>query len=184
MKKNLLGLALALAGTSAFANTGTINFAGEITSVTCSIEIVNPESGAVGNLITMGKVATQDFTSAGTEKNQRFFALRIDPTQEGCELGEGVTSANVTFQPVHGAVGAGNIYYGLKPVAGTATGVALTLKDRVGTRISPGTASIDYPLSPTEVRDLLFSASLVRIAAPEVTAGPAQADVNFSVAYK
>jgi len=49
-----LGLALSLAATSAFAFDGTINFSGKISSATCPIEIVNPESGAVSNLVTLG----------------------------------------------------------------------------------------------------------------------------------
>jgi major type 1 subunit fimbrin (pilin) len=175
---------LSLAAAPAFASTGTINFAGDITATTCPIEIVNPESGAVGNLISMGTVTASQFTAAGTERNQRFFSMRINPTGPGCALDADVTDANVTFQPVHGAAGAGNVYYGLKPVTGSATGVALVVKDRAGTRIVPGAASIDYPISATETRDLLFSASLIRVGDPAVTAGPAQADVNFSVAYK
>jgi type 1 fimbria pilin len=81
MKKHLLalslGLSVALAGTSAFANTGTLNFEGKITSSTCPIEVVNPEDGQVGNQVKMGSIEASRFTASGQEFSGKRFGLRV-----------------------------------------------------------------------------------------------------------
>ncbi|SOQ11248.1 type 1 fimbrial protein [Pseudomonas syringae group genomosp. 3] len=67
MKRTLLALPLTLlmgAAAPAFANTGTINFTGNITSATCSIEVVDPITGNPGSgLVNIGSVAASRFCS-------------------------------------------------------------------------------------------------------------------------
>ncbi len=171
-----LGLALSLAATSAFATTGTINFSGKITSATCPIEIVNPESGAVGNLVPLGAVDAGDFKGIGTEGGGRGFQMRITPSSS-CSLTPGKLDATVTFTSVQGG---GGDHYGIKPVAGAATGVAVAIKDNTNTLVKHGTQSAIYPLNELEPTLMYFTALYIATAA-NVTAGPADADVNFRV---
>jgi type 1 fimbria pilin len=171
-----LGLALGLAATSAFATTGTINFSGKITSATCPIEIVNPESGATGNLVPLGAVDTGVFKGTGTEGGGRGFQMRITP-DSACVLDPTKLNATVTFTSVQGG---GGDHYGIKPVAGAATGVAVAIKDNTHALVKNGTRSAIYPLSATDPTLMYFTALYIATAAT-VTAGPADADVNFRV---
>jgi type 1 fimbria pilin len=171
-----LGLALGLAATSAFAVDGTINFSGRISSATCPIEIVNPESGAVGNLVPLGAVDAGVFTGVGSEGGGRGFQMRITPGSN-CVMDPSKLNATVTFTSVQG--GGGN-HYGIKPVAGAARGVAVAIKDHTNTLVQNGTASAVYPLSETDPTLMYFTAMYIATAAA-VTPGPADADVNFRV---
>ncbi|MDZ3990533.1 hypothetical protein [Pseudomonas sp. Teo4] len=78
MKKKLAtaGLALGLSG-AAFANTGSIQFYGQITSGTCSIEIIDPALGTKLDRIPLGNVANHRFAGVGDESNSRPFAMRV-----------------------------------------------------------------------------------------------------------
>ena len=180
MKKHLLALSLgvtsALTGTSVFANTGTINFEGKITSSTCPIEVVNPEDGQVGNLVKMGSIEASRFTGSGQEYGGKRFALRVKGGA-GCGIGPNST-AEVTF---NGTADASGDYFAVTPTADGAKGVAIVLKDKTGTSIAPGTASIPYDLNTTGATDMLFNA-YYRSTAATVTAGAASADVQFIVA--
>ncbi|MHC8305643.1 fimbrial protein [Pseudomonas sp. PB3P13] len=169
-----LGLALSMAATSALAFDGTINFAGKITSATCPIQIVNPESGAVGNLVPMGSVDAGDFSGSGTEGGGRGFQMRLTPDST-CVIDK--FNAKVTFTSVQGG---GGDHYGIKNVAGAATGVAVGIKDNTNTLVKNGTASAVYPLSATDPTLMYFTAVYVATA-DAVTPGPADADVNFRV---
>jgi major type 1 subunit fimbrin (pilin)/fimbrial protein len=171
-----LGLTMAMAGTSAFANTGTINFEGRITSSTCPIEVVNPGDGSVGNLVKMGTVEASRFTAIGEEYSGKRFALRVsDPV--GCGL-TGPAVAKVTF---NGTADTSGDYFAVTPTADGATGVAIVIKDQTGTAIKPGGESAEYALDPTLPTDMIFNA-YYRSTAATVTAGAASADVQFIVA--
>jgi type 1 fimbria pilin len=171
-----LSLALGLAATSAFATDGTINFSGKITSATCPIEIVNPESGAVGNLVPLGSVDAGQFTGAGTEGGGRGFQMRITPGST-CVMDPTKLKATVTFTSVQGG---GGDHYGIKPVSGAAKGVAVAIKDNTNTLVKNGTKSAIYPLSQNDPTLMYFTAMYIATAAT-VTPGPADADVNFRV---
>jgi type 1 fimbria pilin len=171
-----LGLAMGLAATSALALDGTINFSGKITSATCPIEIVNPGSGAVGNLVPMGAVDKAAFTTIGSEGGGRAFQMRITPGS-GCILDPAELDATVTFTSVQGGAGA---HYGIKPVAGAATGIALAIKDNTNKLVPNGTPSSVYKLSETDPTSMYFTAVYVSTAAL-VTPGSADADVDFRV---
>lgn len=171
-----LGLVLSFAVNSAFATTGTINFAGKISSATCPIEIVNPETGLVGNFVPMGEVDASAFTSVGTQGGGRGFQMRITPGSN-CVMDPTKLNATVTFTSVQGG---GGDHYGVKPVSGAATGVAVAIKDFTGTLIPSGSTSAIYPLSETDPTLMYFFASYISTLAT-VSAGPADADVSFSV---
>ncbi len=179
MKKYLsaltLGLATAVAGTSAFADNGTISFEGRITSGTCAIEVVNPIDGTIGPVVKMGSVDAAVFTAADVEKNGKAFALRIgDPAKCGLKASDD-NVAKVTFNGTPD----GN-FFAIAPAAGAATGVAIVIKDRTGASLKPGDASADYPVHRTNPTDLTFNA-FYRSTAAVVTAGPASADIRFLV---
>jgi type 1 fimbria pilin len=168
-----LGLAAAATGTSAFANTGTINFEGRITAGTCPIE-VDPIDGGTGSLVKMGTVPAAAFTGSGVEKAGKDFVLRTGSPTE-CGVTGTTQVANVTFN--------GNPegdYFALIPGSDTAVGVAIGIKDLTNAMVRPGVASADYPLSDTNPTDMRFTAVYVSTAAA-VTAGRASADVNFTV---
>lgn len=115
MKQTFLALSLgvlsALAGTSAMATTGTINFEGKITSSTCPIEVVNPGDGSVGNLVKMGSIEASRFTAVGQEYSGKSFALRL--TDDGnCGLTGTDDVATVTF---NGSADTSGQYFAVTP---------------------------------------------------------------------
>jgi len=171
-----LGLALGLVATSAFATTGTINFAGRISSATCPIEIVNPESGAVSNLVPLGTVDSGHFSGVDSEVGGRGFQMRLTPGST-CVMDPTKLNATVTFTSVQGANGD---YYGIKNGAGAASGVAMAIRDKTNQLVKPGTASSVYPLSETDPSLMYFTALYVATSTT-ITPGPAEADVNFRV---
>lgn len=171
-----LGLALSFAVNSAFATTGTINFAGKITSATCPIQIVNPETGQPSNQVPLGDVDASEFPSVGTQAGGRGFQMRITPGS-GCDLAPDKLNATVTFTSVQGG---GGDHYGLKPVPGVANGVAVAIQDNTGALIPSGSTSAIYPLSEKDPTLMYFFASYISTE-PTIGAGPADADVSFSV---
>lgn len=173
-----LGLATTLAGASAWANTGTINFEGRITDSTCPIEVVNPGDGSVGNLVKMGTIESSRFTAIGQEYSGKSFALRVsDPSV--CGLVSPNPVAKVTF---NGTADASGDYFAVTPTTDGATGVVIVIKDKSGKSLAPGTESADYAVHPTEPTDMVFNA-YYRSSVATVTAGTASADVQFIVAF-
>ena len=173
------GLALSLAATSAFAFDGTINFSGKISSATCPIVIVNPESGAVSNLVPLGSVDASHFTAKGSEGGGRGFQMRITPNST-CVLDPDTLNAKVTFRSVQGGAGE---YYGIKHVADAATNVAVAIKDNTGTLIKGGIPSKLSPVDENNPTLMYFNAVYIAIATP-VGPGPADADVEFRVDFE
>lgn len=171
-----LGVALSFAVNSAFATTGTINFAGKITSATCPIEIVNPETNVPGNQVLLGEVDASAFTSVGLPVGGRGFQMRITPDSV-CVMDPDKLNATVTFTSVQGG---GGDHYGIKPVLGAAKGVAVAIRDLTGALIPSGSTSAIYPLSETDPTLMYFVASYISTAST-VDAGAVDADVNFSV---
>lgn len=180
MKKHLLALSLGLTsvliGTSAFANTGTINFEGKITSSTCPIEVVNPEDGQVGNLVKMGSIEATRFTAIGQEYSGKSFALRVGGA--GCNLDPDNNTATVTF---NGTADTTGDYFAVTPTADGAKGVVIVLKDKSGAPVAPGAASAEYDLNDNGTTDMIFNA-YYRSTSATVSAGTASADVQFIVA--
>ncbi|WP_223463091.1 MULTISPECIES: fimbrial protein [unclassified Pseudomonas] len=181
MKKHLLalslGLSAAVAGTSVYANTGTIHFEGKIKNSTCPIEIINPEDGSVGNQVKMGSIEASRFTAVDQEYRGKSFALRVSGGP-GCGLKPADNTAKVTFNGT--AHADDSDYFAVTSTPDGAGGVAISLRDRSGASIAPGTSSVDYDLADTGSTDMVFNAYYRSITLP-VTAGAASADVPFIV---
>lgn len=179
MKKSLLALALGLVastiGTSAFANTGTINFEGKITASTCPIDVVNPEDGSIGNQVKMGSFESSRFNAIGDEHGGKSFALRVSDAA-GCGI-TATSTAKVTFNGTADPTGS---YFAVSPTADGARNVVIVLKDKNNLPLAPGTASDDYDLNDVGPTDIRFNA-YYRSTAALVTAGVASADVQFVV---
>jgi major type 1 subunit fimbrin (pilin)/fimbrial protein len=169
-----LGLAASLAGTSALANTGTLNFEGKITSSTCPIQVVNPEDDTTGSQVKMGSIDAKRFTAPGQEYSGKSFALRI-PDRAGCALTG--TEAKVKF---NGAADATGKFFAVTPTADGAKNVVIVLKDRTGASIDPGNDSAAYTLNATGRTDMVFNA-YYRSTLATVEAGTASADIHFVV---
>ncbi|WP_060513119.1 fimbrial protein [Pseudomonas sp. NBRC 111124] len=174
MKKLLATAALALGlSSTAFANTGSIHFYGQITSGTCSIDIIDPATGAKLDRIPMGNAANGRFKAINDEGNSRPFAMRVTPGT-GCD-----TSTNdgyVTFTGAYGNTGTAGELHALQ--AGGATNLGLAIKDNTGTLIANGSESKAYDLDDANPTDMLFYAAYRATAIP-VTAGDANTDVSF-----
>ncbi|MCW8275002.1 type 1 fimbrial protein [Pseudomonas sp. PCH199] len=182
MKKTLLvlslGLATGLAGTSAFANPGIINFEGMITSSTCPIDVVNPGDGTVGNLVKMTSVEASRFTAVGQEYGGKGFVLRVKGGA-GCVLDP--ANPNVAKVTFNGNTDPSGDYFSVTPGTAGAKGVAIALRDGAGKLLSSGKESDEYPLYGDRPTDLRFDATYRSILAT-VVAGVASADIQFSVA--
>lgn len=171
-----LSLLIGLTATSAMANTGTINFTGNITSTTCQIDVIDPITGNPGTgLVNMGTVSATRFTAADQEVGGREFGLRLTPGA-GCTIAPGAV-ANVTFSGTPDPTGN---YFRFKPLGGSATNVVAALKDDLGSPINNGAPSKDYALNETTPTDMMFYV-VYRSTAASVTAGATEADVRFSV---
>jgi type 1 fimbria pilin len=179
MKKHLLalslGLSAAVAGTSVYANTGTIHFEGQIKNSTCPIEIINPEDNSPGNQVKMGTIEASRFTGIDQEYRGKSFALRVDGIKCGVKAGD---TATVTFNGTPHLPGGD--YFQVTPTDDGAEGVAISLRDESGASIKPGTNSTSYDLLVGADTDMVFNA-YYRSVASAVTAGVASADVPFVV---
>ncbi|CAH0650868.1 type 1 fimbrial protein [Pseudomonas juntendi] len=178
MKKKLIPLAilLGLASNAAFANTGSINFYGQVHAGTCPIELIDPSTGLPLSRINMGNVSVSQFAAIGDEAASRAFGMRVTPGN-GCVVTPS-TSAQVTFTAAYGGAGTGGALYALEP--GGAADLALIIKDNAGTPINNGSPSKDYPLDDTNPTTMIFSAAYKSIGTG-VTAGTANTDVQFLV---
>ncbi|MFJ7009305.1 fimbrial protein [Pseudomonas putida] len=178
MKKTLITLAigLGLASNAAFANTGSINFYGQVHAGTCPIVIIDPSTGLPMSRVNMGNVSVSQFKAVGDEAALRAFGMRVTPGG-GCVVGAAST-ATVTFTGAYGGAGTGGALYALEP--GAATDLALTIKDNDGTPVVNGTRSKAYTLDPVNPTTMIFSAAYKSVGTA-VTAGSANTDVQFLV---
>lgn len=171
-------LALGLASNTAFAvERGQILFKGNINGgTTCPIEIVTPGGGSISAVDLENHPVKYFETNAATPEIP--FALRVDADDPSCDIPPGY-KAKVTFDSLNGDAGANKEFYAIRD---DKRGLAVELKDEDHESIPPRTESKEYSVASTGVTDLKFYGSYVRTgAAGTVTAGSANADVNFSV---
>ncbi|MGY2798950.1 major type 1 subunit fimbrin (pilin) [Ewingella americana] len=172
MNKKIIAIAI-LAG-SAFASvahaaSGTINFTGNVTAATCTID-----TGSKNQTVALGTVGTTDFPSAGSTSGNG----QITMVLSACPAG--ATQASVSFggpaDPSNGNL--------LKlDSTATATGVAIALfEDDGSTSIPLGQPSKTHPLSSTEQNALTYFAKYQSTAAT-VGEGTANATADFTVLY-
>ncbi|MDZ5602162.1 type 1 fimbrial protein [Pseudomonas sp. RP23018S] len=176
MKTLVFAIGLVLTSQQTMANTGSIGFFGQVNNGTCPIEIIDPSTGLPANRIYMGNVNTAQFEQEDDEAATRAFGLRITPGN-GCILLPGA-NASVTFTGNYGGAGANGTLYALEPTG--ASGLALIIKDNLGTPIDNGLASKQYPLHDSKPTDMLFSVAYKAIDT-QVSAGFANGDVQFRV---
>jgi len=176
MKTLIIALGLTMVSQQALADTGSINFFGQVHSGTCAVEVIDPSTGLPASRIHMGNVNATQFKQADDEAANRAFGLRLTPGN-GCILLPGA-NASVTFTGSYGGAGASGTLYALEP--GSAEGLALIIKDNVGTPVDNGVASKQYPLHDTKPTDMVFSVAYKAIDSI-VTAGLANSDVQFRV---
>ncbi|MFJ4443659.1 fimbrial protein [Pseudomonas sp. NPDC089422] len=176
MKKSVVALSLGLltltAGTSAFANTGTLDFEGRITAGGCPIEIVNPGDGSVGSTIRLGDLPASQFKSVGEEYVGKRFELVI---RDGAACGLADNTATVKFAGTADPTGD---YFAVTPTSDGAKGVAISLRDQNNKGVKPNSVTDAFDLNNTGETRLPFDA-YYRSTAATVTAGAASATVSF-----
>ncbi len=179
MRNVLFAVGLSMTSSASFAATvatGSVHFFGNVDSGTCAVEIIDPSTGQTASRILMGNVNSAQFKQADDEAANRSFGLRLTPG-DGCILIPG-TSATVTFTGKHGSAGAAGTLYALAP--GSSTGLALIIRDDLGTPISPTVPSRQYLLNDSKPTNMLFSAAY-KATTSSVTAGLAKTDVGFNI---
>ncbi|HCM1914427.1 TPA: fimbrial protein [Salmonella enterica subsp. salamae serovar 28:r:e,n,z15] len=155
---------------NAMASDGSIQFTGNITDQTCSID-----SASQSQTVPLGKIAKSALNGAvGTKAAATKFSLMV----KSCP--ETVTGATIKFD------GNGDSLYpnllALDPAPGKATGVAIQIGDKTGNEIPLHTASPQFALT-TGTNTLDFTARYVSTASV-VTVGNANATTQFTIVYK
>ena len=163
----------ALVSSSAFANTGTINFIGSVSDTTC--DFVGEQGGAQGNSIDLG---TYNVAAVNGDTTSVVDFALVGKKTDGtaCEIEDG-KSVDVSWIPASGAWDA----MGLQNT-GTATNTAVKLMDKTGKEFSAVRDTVNY--GPTDVVGgaLPFKAQLVKSGV--ATAGTVISAAKFAVAYK
>ena len=172
MNKKIIAIAI-LAG-SAFASvahaaSGTINFTGNVTAATCTID-----TGSKNQTVALGTVGTTDFPTAGSTSGNGQITMVLSACPAGAT--EGSVSFGGTADPSNSNL--------LKlDSTATATGVAIALfEDDGSTAIPLGKPSKTHPLSSTEQNSLTYFAKYQSTAAT-VGEGTANATADFTVLY-
>lgn len=180
MKKTLLAIAFGLASSTAFADTGTITFAGSIKpGGTCPIDLVIPGTGTSIPRLEMGSLRAEDFPATGSKSKLVRFALKVTPGA-GCVVG--TQDGYVTYKPVYDT--AGTKLYGLDRIdPEAAKGIALAILDRAQNYVEPNKESIAYPLDDTLPSEMDFFAHY-ESTANTVEPGHANVLVEYTFALK
>jgi major type 1 subunit fimbrin (pilin) len=173
MKRSLIALSLMTAASAAHAlpDTGTILFTGKVNGNTCSIEITDPYNGAVLNPVVLPEGEAAQLNAIGKESHPVSFGLKIT---DGTSCDTTGKKGYVSFMGKDGAAGPNNELHALH--TGSATGVALAIKDSYGTLIAYGADSKEYDLDVSKT--MVFQANL-RSTAASVSPGPVNATIPF-----
>ncbi|HCR2978034.1 fimbrial protein [Serratia marcescens] len=164
MKKYLVASALActVLSSSAFSADGVINFTGKIVDNAC---VVNPTLN-----VQMGDVAAAKFKNVGDESDYKEFTLQL----KDCPAN--LKAAKVTLD---GAVDDKDAKL-FKLDDGGAAGLALRINGPDNEHLLPGAASAEIALSEG---DNLLPFTVAYRSTDKVTAGDANATIQFSVSY-
>ena len=163
----------ALVSSSAFANTGTINFIGSVSDTTC--DFVGEQNGAQGNTIDLG-THTVAVVNGGTTPVIDFALVGKKSDGTACEIEAG-KSVDVSWVPASGAWDA----MGLQNT-GTATNTAVKLMDKNSEVFSAVRDFVNYLPADAVGGALPFKAQLVKSGV--ATAGTVISSAKFAVAYK
>lgn len=176
--KNTITLAAVIIGAlvsgSAAAATGTVNFIGSVTNVTCNF---TPEmGGAFGNTVDLGSYTVSDF-SGGTHPVVKTFNL-VGKNSNGsaCTLTD-ATNVDITWTPAVGKWGNEGLFN-----TGSAKNVEVKLMDESNNVISANSQTVKYTGKTEAI--LPFKAQLVQVGTAAPEAGTVTASASFAVAYK
>ncbi|GLQ49541.1 fimbrial protein [Dyella flava] len=188
MKKLILSAALiaglgALASQAAMAADGTITFNGNISAVTCSVHGGTPGSGSGNFPVNLPSVAASAFADGvGSVAGATPYNIYVGAAGEaGCTNG---TQVSVHYEPTSPRVDTTTGNLSLDNTAGAATGVQLQLLNGGDKSvINLATAPDSTPVTVADnTATLPFYAQYVSTGA-DVTAGPANSSVLYSVEY-
>jgi major type 1 subunit fimbrin (pilin) len=175
MKKTLvntlIAASMAFMASSASADTGTINFEGEITNSACSLG-----GGQLGTNMTvqLGLISTNAFTAVGDRSPLVDFTIAL----VGCDTTV-AQNVELAFAPGAGSVVDSRLL-GLEN-GGGATGVAIGIQDQAGNDVLIGGPATNYGLSNGN-NNLNFKAFYEATSAT-VTAGSANGKAIFTLTY-
>jgi major type 1 subunit fimbrin (pilin) len=175
MKKTLIAslfaASMAVMAGSASADTGTINFQGEITNSACSLG-----GGQLGTNMTiqLGLISTNMFTAVGDRSPLVDFTISL----VGCDTSV-AQSVELGFAPGAGSV-VNSRLLSLEN-GGGAQGVAIGIVDAVGTDVVVGGAATTYGLVDG-TNNLNFKA-FYEATSTTVTAGAADGKAIFTLTY-
>lgn len=175
MKKTLVASLIAasftMVGATASADTGTINFQGEITNSACSLG-----GGQLGTnmIVPLGSISTNQFAAVGDQGPKVDFTISL----LGCDTSV-LQTVSISFQPAAGSV----VPTGLLSLesGGGAQGVAIGIDGPSGTPVVVGGAAIPFALV-SGTNNLNFKAYYEAVDAT-VTAGPANGRATFELTY-
>lgn len=140
-----------------------------IVSNACTVSV-----GTLNQTVNLGSWTIKQFAETAALATT---AVRFTFNLEDC--GAMSSGVQVTF---NGTADSNNSLFKLDPTS-TASPVAVAISDKNKTRISPGTASISYPLvSGQTTATLVFYAQYVSTGGA-IVAGSANTDVTFSMGY-
>jgi major type 1 subunit fimbrin (pilin) len=161
----LCGVVALLSGL-AQAQSGKINFTGEIIDTACEVDTNSQNLD-----VNLGRVSKTDFSGAGTVASETAFKLNLKNCPE-------VTTATIKFDatPKDGDYNVIDI----SADSGAAKGVGVQILDSARKVVPLYTASSLYDLAVGD-NSLKFTARYY--ATGEVTSGPANAVANFTVNY-
>jgi major type 1 subunit fimbrin (pilin) len=172
-----LGLGMA-ATTAAHAADGNINFTGEISDVTCSINGVTPGTGDVNIAVNLPKVSAKALASAGQTAGAQAFAIMLGKTGETtCQNGK---VASMHFEADSPAIDKAT---GMLTVTGGATNVQIGLLNDKGAKIN--LVDNTNTTQATIVDNQVTLAFVARYEAVNGAAGSggASSTVRYSIAY-
>lgn len=165
-----MALALAAFSSASMASDGKVNFTGEIVDTPC---VVSTDSQSID--VNLGQIKASHFVAANDISSDQDFKINLDE----CDLG---TLKNATIQ-FNGAASKDASLLAINSGASSATNVGIEILDSTGVVLPLNTVSSKaYSLQAGET-SLNFKAHYKAIAVP-VTVGSANAQADFSVAYK
>lgn len=154
---------------SAYASDGSINFTGEITDHTCTVD-----TNSKSNTVDLGKISSLAFNGSGDTASTTKFIIDLTSCPST------ITTARVKFDGANDNVDPALL--AITGGTGAATGVALELMNSDKTPLRLNQLSNSYTLSSTGTNHLDFYAAY-KSTNTTVTAGPANANATFTVVY-
>ncbi|WP_025138063.1 fimbrial protein [Achromobacter sp. DH1f] len=171
-----VGVSGAFAGGTAWAADGHISFHGQVNTSPCAISPISQNM-----TVNMGSWNTTSFTAKGSKTTPAKFTiglLRCSGDKTASVRFDGISDADGNLQ-----IGAGEV------ISSVAKGIAIQMQDSAGSAIQVGSNSGDYSVLQGD-NHLQFQAAYIQTAdipvggGPAVTAGTANATVQFTVAYQ